>query len=116
MNTHEGRMYKICFYVPLDDVEVVKQALFDAGAGHIGHYDCCCWQTPGTGQFRPLQYSNPHIGTLGQIETVDEFKVEMVCEDALIADAIAALRDSHPYEEPAFDVWKLEQLDAISGN
>jgi hypothetical protein len=116
MNTHEGRMYKICFYVPLDDVEVVKQALFDAGAGRIGHYDCCCWQTPGTGQFRPLQYSNPHIGTLGQIETVDEFKVEMVCEDALIADAIAALRDSHPYEEPAFDVWKLEQLDAISGN
>ncbi len=109
-------MYKICFYVPLDDVEVVKQALFDAGAGRIGHYDCCCWQTPGTGQFRPLQYSNPHIGTLGQIETVDEFKVEMVCEDALIADAIAALRDSHPYEEPAFDVWKLEQLDAISGN
>ena len=112
MNTHEGRMYKICFYVPVEDAEDVKQALFDAGAGRIGNYDCCCWQTPGTGQFRPLQYSNPHIGTQGLIETVAEFKVEMVCEDALIVDAVAALIDSHPYEEPAYDVWKLETITA----
>ena len=105
-------MYKICFYVPPEDAEAVKQALFDAGAGRIGNYDCCSWQTPGTGQFRPQQYSNPYIGTQGVIETVAELKIEMVCEDALIADAVAALRNSHPYEEPAFDVWKLEDLKA----
>ena len=52
-------MYKISVYVPENSVEKVKQALFDAGAGRIGNYDSCCWQTAGIGQFRPLENSNP---------------------------------------------------------
>jgi len=103
-------MYKLCVYVPENSVEKVKQALFDAGAGRIGNYDSCCWQTTGTGQFRPLENSNPSIGTLDEIEHVPEVKIEMVCSDDLIKNSIQALRDSHPYEEPAFDVWKLEEF------
>lgn len=103
-------MYKICFYVPENAKELVKQALFDAGAGRVGDYDSCCWQTEGTGQFRPLENSNPHIGQQGKAETIKEFKVEMVCEDEKITQAIKALKDSHPYEEPAYDVWRLEDL------
>ncbi len=101
-------MYKLCFYVPENATELVKNAVFEAGAGKIGDYDSCCWQTLGTGQFRPLENSNPYIGQKGQVESVTEFKVEMVCDDQFIKAAIEALKKAHPYEEPAFDVWKLE--------
>jgi len=103
-------MYKLCVYVPENSVEKVKQALFDAGAGQIGNYDSCCWQTTGTGQFRPLKNSNPSIGTLNEIEHVAEIKIELICANDLIKQAIQALTDSHPYEEPAFDVWELTEL------
>jgi hypothetical protein len=103
-------MYKLCAYVPEKSVEKVKQALFDAGAGRIGNYDSCCWQTAGTGQFRPLKNSSPAIGSINDIEHVTEIKIEMICADDLIKIAIQAMRDSHPYEEPAFDVWKLADL------
>ncbi len=101
-------MYKLCFYVPPANLESVKQALFDAGAGRIGDYDSCCWQTRGTGQFRPLAGSDPHIGACDQLEQLEEWKVEMVCADALIGTAVATLKRAHPYEEVAYDVWRLE--------
>ena len=103
-------MYKICVYVPENSVESVKQALFDAGAGRIGNYDSCCWQTDGVGQFRPLEGSNPAIDSQGEVERVKEIKIELVCEDDLVAVAVAAMRESHPYEEPAFDTWKLAEF------
>ena len=101
-------MYKLCFYVPENATDLVKKALFEAGAGKIGDYDSCCWQTLGNGQFRPLDNSSPYIGQKGKIETVTEYKVEMVCDDKYIEAAIEALKKAHPYEEPAFDVCKLE--------
>lgn len=103
-------MYKLSFFVPDDALEAVKKAVFQTGAGRIGNYDSCCWQTLGQGQFRPLEGSNPHIGSQNQIETVDEWKVELVCEDELIHKAVAAMKQAHPYEEPAYDVWKLESI------
>ena len=103
-------MYKICVYVPENYVEKVKHALFDAGAGRIGNYDSCCWQTEGIGQFRPLENSNPAIGSLNEVEHVREVKIELVCADDLVKQAIRAIKESHPYEEPAYDVWKLEDL------
>lgn len=103
-------MFKICVYVPEKAVETVKQALFDTGAGRIGNYDSCCWQTTGRGQFRPLQGSQPAIGSLDKVEYVDEIKIELVCDDKFISEAIQAIRDSHPYEEPAFDVWTLAEF------
>ncbi len=103
-------MYKICVYVPENSVETVKSALFEAGAGRIGNYDSCCWQTEGIGQFRPLDGSNPAIGTLGEVEHIKETKIELVCADEYIQDAVQAMRTAHPYEEPAFDVWELSNF------
>lgn len=103
-------MYKIAFFVPEAHKETVKTALFETGAGKIGQYDCCSWEVSGEGQFRPLKGSNPFMGTQGEIEKVSEFKVEMVCEDHLLEAALCALKNAHPYEEPAYDVWSLMTL------
>lgn len=103
-------VYKLSFFVPDEALESVKKAVFSTGAGRIGNYDCCCWQVLGQGQFRPLRGSNPHIGIQNQIETVEEWKVELVCDDELIHAAVTAMRQAHPYEEPAYDVWKLEPI------
>ena len=100
-------MFKLCFYVPESHVDTVKTAVFAAGAGRVGDYDSCCWQTLGQGQFRPLAGADPFIGNAGELETVAEYKVELVCADELVSAAVAALREAHPYEEPAFDLWKL---------
>lgn len=103
-------MYKLVFFVPETHVETVKAAIFATGAGRIGDYDSCSWQTLGQGQFRPLEGSQPFLGQKGQVERVSEYRVELVCADQLIERALAALRDAHPYEEPAYDVWRLADL------
>ena len=99
---------KIEFYVPETHLESVKQAMFDSGAGKVGDYDCCAWQTLGLGQFRPLAGSNPHLGTQGEIESVPEYKVEMVCVEDLIEGVVAAMKAAHPYEEVAYCVMRIE--------
>ncbi len=104
--------YKICFYVPIEECETVKQALFAAGAGRLGHYDCVAWQTQGKGQFRPLEGAQPAIGEADTLSYVDEFKVELCCDSAHLDAALAALKQAHPYEMPAIDVWPL--LDAFN--
>jgi hypothetical protein len=100
-------MYRLNFYVPEKNIEEVKEALFSAGAGKIGNYEQCCWQTKGTGQFLPLKGSNPAIGIIGTVEKLQEYKVEIVCEDYLIENVVQALIESHPYEEPAYDFIKI---------
>lgn len=100
-------MYQLCFYVPVDHLESVKQAVFAAGAGRIGNYDQCCWQVEGEGQFRPLSGAQPAIGQQGLLESVREFRVEMVCDEAHIKAVVAALKQAHPYEEPAYNVLKI---------
>ncbi|HDS1735506.1 MULTISPECIES: YqfO family protein [Pseudomonas] len=103
-------MYKLAFFVPASHVDVVKAAVFAAGGGRIGGYDHCAWQTLGQGQFRPLGGSQPFLGQAGQVEMVDEWKVELVVADDLIAQVVAALKQSHPYETPAYEVWQLAQF------
>ena len=103
-------MYKITFFVPVTHVENVKTALFAAGAGRIGDYDACAWQVLGVGQFRPLPGANPFLGEVGVIEAVAEYRVELVCADDCLKAAVAALRASHPYEEPAYDVVHLVDI------
>lgn len=104
--------YKLCFYVPETHAEEVKMAVFRAGAGRIGDYDCCSFQVKGQGQFRPLEGSDPFIGQQGEIERVSEYRVEMICTEGKLRPALEALRQAHPYEEPAIDLWKLEALPA----
>jgi hypothetical protein len=103
-----AKVYRLDFYVPEEHAERVKAAVFDAGAGRIGNYDRCAWQTAGRGQFRPLPGSKPAIGRQDAIERVAEAKVEMVCAAEHIEDAITALKAAHPYETPAFQYWPVE--------
>lgn len=103
-------MYKISFYVPDTHLEAVKSAMFAAGGGRIGNYDSCAWQCRGQGQFRPLEGSQAFLGEKGKLETVDEYKVEMVCDDANVRAVVDALKKSHPYETPAYDVVRVEAL------
>ena len=103
-------MYKLCFFVPESHRDSVKQAVFKAGAGRIGNYDSCCWQALGQGQYRPLAGSEPFLGQQGQVHQVAEWKVELVVADELIHDAVKALKTSHPYEMPAFEVWRLSDI------
>ena len=100
-------MYKLAIFIPETHLEQVKTAMFDAGAGRIGNYDQCCWQIKGQGQFRALEGANPFLGQQNTVEFVDEYKVEMVCEDDLLKPVLEAMKASHPYEEPAYDVIKL---------
>ncbi len=101
-------MYKIAFFVPVGHEEAVKEAMFAAGAGRIGNYDRCSWQVLGVGQFRPLEGANPFIGSVNAVEQVAEYRVEMVCEAAVIDAVVAALKAAHPYETPAYEVYRLE--------
>ena len=103
-------MFKISFYVPETHVDVVKTAMFAAGAGKIGNYDSCAWQCKGEGQYRPLEGSDPYLGQKGKVEQVDEFKVEMVCAAEKIREVVSAMKAAHPYETPAYNVTKLELL------
>ncbi|MBK8814530.1 MAG: NGG1p interacting factor NIF3 [Methylococcaceae bacterium] len=106
-------MYKLCFYVPESHLQAVKEALFMSGAGRYKAYDNCSWQVRGEGQFRPLSHSNPFIGQCYQLEEIVEFKVEMVCEDNVIHKAVDCLLNTHPYEEPAYEVYKILTIDDL---
>ncbi|WP_312390574.1 YqfO family protein [Pseudomonas sp.] len=100
-------MYKLAFFVPASHVEVVKAAVFAAGGGRIGGYEHCAWQILGQGQFRPMAGSQPFLGQAGEVEQVEEWKVELVVADELIQQVVTALKHSHPYETPAYEVWPL---------
>ena len=102
-------MYKLTVFIPDAALEQVKSALFAAGAGTIGNYEQCCWQVQGIGQFMPLAGSQPNIGAQDKLETVEEWRVEMVVVTAHIKQVIKVLRQAHPYETPAYDV--IEVLD-----
>ncbi len=99
----ESPMYKLCVMVPASHLEPVKQALFSAGAGRYGLYDCCSWQSLGTVQFRPLPGSQPFRGKHGEVFAEEAWKVEMLCKANHLPQAIEALKQAHPYEVPAFD-------------
>ncbi|MFW0072419.1 MAG: NGG1p interacting factor NIF3 [Coxiella-like endosymbiont] len=101
-------MYKITFYVPEEYLELVKNALFSKGAGKVGNYECCAWQTPGIGQYRPLSGSQPYVGSQGRVEKIKEYLVEMVCEDHFLQVVLNELMRTHPYETPAYAAWKIE--------
>lgn len=104
-------MYKLVFFVPESHCEKVKAAVFTAGAGKIGSYDNCSWQVLGQGQFLPQKNSQPFIGELNALEKIPEYRVEMVCDDRCIEQVINSLKEAHPYEEPAYDLWKIEVFE-----
>lgn len=103
-------MYKLNYYVPVAAKEKTKQALFDIGVGMFDNYESCSWETLGVGQFKPVGNANPNIGELDRLETLEEYKIEFICSDELIHQAVKTLKEAHPYEEVAYEVFKMEDI------
>lgn len=95
---------KVVAFVPLADADAVRTAMTDAGAGRLGDYDSCTWTGTGEGRFRPLEGATPAVGRLGDLEVVEEARVEAVVPRSRRTAVVRALLAAHPYEEPAFDV------------
>ena len=111
----ETPLDKLVVFVPTAEAQRLIDALAAAGAGALGNYDRCAWTTQGTGTFRPLGGATPAVGEVGRVEQVDETRVEMVVPAARRAAVIAALRATHPYEEPAFDLLAQSPLPSRRG-
>lgn len=101
-------MFVIVVYIPESHLEDVKEAMFSAGGGRYENYDKCSWQVLGTGQFHPLEGSNPFIGQPGEVEQVAEYRVEMICEEKYLKQVFKALKKAHPYEEPAYHAYAIK--------
>jgi hypothetical protein len=104
---------KIVFIVPIADADKLRQVVGEAGAGQQGEYSFCSFSARGLGRFLPSAEAQPHIGQPGQPETVDEERIEVVCDRAIARDVIAKLRAAHPYEEPAIDVYELLEEESL---
>lgn len=94
-------------YVPAENADAVRAAVFAAGAGHIGDYSHCSWSVSGIGQFLPHEGASPAVGSVGNVERVAEDRFEVVAPARSRAAVLAAMRAAHPYEEPAFDIFAL---------
>ncbi|MCJ1448685.1 MAG: hypothetical protein MMC23_009202 [Stictis urceolatum] len=106
--------FKLIFFTPRSSLQGCKTAIFAAGAGHYpgpGGYTECAWTSMGTGQFRPGDAAKPNIGSVGALEEVEEARVETLCvgQECLMG-AVEALKRAHPYEEPAYEVYRLEDF------
>jgi dinuclear metal center YbgI/SA1388 family protein len=106
--------YKLFVFVPEEACEKVSRALFDAGAGKIGNYSSCSFRSAGTGTFFGESGSKPVVGNTGQLESVSELRLETVVPAERVAEVVRALRASHPYEEPAFDLIRVASAPAAS--
>lgn len=104
----KGQLSKLITFVPTAHLGNVRAALFEAGAGHIGSYDSCSYASSGEGSFRANKGANPFVGTVGEMHFEQEVRLEVICPKAALPYAIQRLRESHPYEEPAFDIVSLE--------
>ncbi len=106
---------KIAVFVPEEAVEDVRNAMAEAGAGMIGQYTHCSFRAPGVGSFVPLQAAQPYIGEVGKLEEIEEYRLEMVCAASWAGNVIAAMLETHPYDEVAYDVYELANEPARYG-
>jgi dinuclear metal center YbgI/SA1388 family protein len=113
--THKTRLKKLVVFVPRNHEEAVRLAIGKAGAGHIGNYSFCAFNTKGTGIFKPEEGSSPYIGEEGQLEEVEEIRIETIFPEALQKKVIAAMLKAHPYEEVAYDVYPLDNTGEEHG-
>jgi dinuclear metal center YbgI/SA1388 family protein len=105
--SHQEKNCKVAVFVPEDHVDKVRAAMSEAGAGRIGEYTCCSFQTPGTGTFVPSKEASPFSGQVGKLNKEPELRLEMLVPDGLLSDVVAAMKIAHPYEEVAYDVYEL---------
>lgn len=112
----EATLFKLSVFVPLEAQEAVRQAMADAGAGHIGNYDHCSFSAEGMGRFRPLDGANPYIGDAGKVETVQEVRIEVIVNRHALGAVESAMKKAHPYEEVAYDIVALNTTNTYIGS
>ena len=106
MNSH----YKLAVHVPVESADKVREAIGNAGGGKIGNYAFCSFSVKGVGRFLPQEGANPTIGAVGKLEEVEEERIEVTVDAAALKDVIAAIKATHPYEEPTIDIYPLEEV------
>ncbi len=116
LSIRAGTMKKLYFFVPVDHAEKVRQAVFNAGAGQVGNYSECSFNTSGEGSFKAETGANPFVGSVGERHLENEYRIEAVFPSHLQGKIIAALRSVHPYEEVAFDIVDLASADDRIGS
>lgn len=116
LSPKSGLLKKLVVFVPRSHVEAVRKALFESGAGAIGNYDECSYNTAGYGTFRPLEGSQPVIGQVGVQERVEETKIEVIFPAYLERKIIVSMLSTHPYEEVAYDVFSIDNPQQTVGS
>jgi hypothetical protein len=106
-----GALHKLVWFVPREALDATRTAVFEAGAGRIGDYTRCSWYTAGTGTFLAGRGADPSVGEIGREERVAELRVETVVPAEHAEQIVAALKEAHPYEEVAFELYPLLRLD-----
>jgi len=115
LSPKENQFCKLIVFVPSENSLLLKEGLFRAGCGNIGNYSHCSYSCEGIGSFKPLAGSNPHIGKQNRIERVEEERIEMIFPKTKKRQIIETLYQTHPYEEPAFDIIAIENQDRETG-
>lgn len=113
--TYATKLKKLVVFTPISHAEEIRKVLGGIGAGFIGNYSHCSFSTDGTGRFLPGENTNPHIGQQGQLEVVDEVRIETIVPEHLLKRAITAMIKAHPYEEVAYDVYPVENKGEVLG-
>ena len=111
----EGQLKKLVVYVPVRQAEKVRAALLDAGAGHIGNYSHCSFRMAGEGTFKALDGAHPYVGKVGEIHHEEEMRIETIVPDYLLSRVVQAMLREHPYEEPAYDIFPLDNKNGFTG-
>lgn len=106
---HSEALYKLVVYVPIDHEPTVRQAILEAGAGHIGRYRDCSYRARGTGSFRPMAGSTPYIGQEGILQEAEEYRLETIVPQSQLENVLSKMQLAHPYEEAAYDLYRLER-------
>lgn len=106
----ESSNVKIAVFCPTENTDALRKAIGDAGAGIIGNYSHCSFSSKGVGRFLPKEEANPTIGEVGKLEEVEEEKIEFICPKEKVSEIIKVIKDNHPYEEVALDVYPILDL------
>lgn len=101
-------LYKLVVFVPITNAPAVREAIGTAGGGTLGKYSFCSFSMKGVGRFKPEAGANPHIGAVGQLEEVREERIEVTVHKDVVGNVIKAMKQAHPYEEVAYDLYSLE--------
>jgi dinuclear metal center YbgI/SA1388 family protein len=115
LSPKQGLLSKLVVFCPVEHSEKVRKALFDTGAGLIGHYDCCSYNVEGEGTFRALDMANPFVGEINKIHFEKEIRIEVIFPRYLETRILKSIRTSHPYEEVAYDIYPLDNSHTQSG-